>query len=214
MSLVQSKMLALGTQAPSFSLPDTSGSLVRLDDLKAVEALLVMFICNHCPFVVHASAQIASIARDYRHRSVGLVAINSNDPSVYPEDHPSLMAREQERRGYTFPYLYDESQAVARSYDAACTPDFFLFGSERRLYYRGRLDSTRPTRPGPDGHPPADAPVADGVELRGALERLLAGGPPPQPQHPSIGCSIKWRSTGSNPGANLANQGDAADGAE
>jgi peroxiredoxin len=176
-------MLALGTPAPDFALPDTAGATVRRDDFAKAAGLLVMFICNHCPYVKHVRGELARIGRDYPPRGLAVVAINANDASRYPDDHPDRMAVEARAAGYTFPYLFDESQSVARAYHAACTPDFFLFDRERRLVYRGQLDDARPGN---------DVPVT-GRDLRAALDALLAGRPVSAEQRPSIGCNIKWK---------------------
>jgi peroxiredoxin len=176
-------MLALGTGAPDFRLPDPSGRIVSRDDFDAHPALLVMFLCNHCPYVRHVVDEIARLGREYQARGVGVVAISSNDVERYPEDGPEGMAAFAETHAFTFPYLYDESQAVARAYQAACTPDMFLFDAARRLVYRGQLDGARPAN---------DVPV-DGRDLRAALEATLAGTPVPEPQLPSLGCNIKWK---------------------
>jgi peroxiredoxin len=176
-------MLELGTPAPAFSLPDTAGRVVSSDDFAAARALLVMFICNHCPFVQHVRAELARIGRDYAPRGVAIVAISSNDVAAYPDDSPERMRDEKKRAGYPFPYLYDESQEVAAAYRAACTPDFFLFAADRRLVYRGQLDDSRPGN---------NVPVT-GADLRAALDAVLAGRPVPEPQQPSLGCNIKWK---------------------
>lgn len=180
---VPSTMLALGTQAPAFALPDTDGRTVSLADFSDVPALLVMFICNHCPYVKHVQHELARIGRDYGPRGVGIVAISSNDAAAYPDDGPDLMRAERARVGYPFPYLYDETQEVAKAYRAACTPDFFLFDRQRRLAYRGQLDDSRPK----------NTVAVSGRDLRAALETVLAGRPVTDEQRPSIGCSIKWR---------------------
>ena len=176
-------MLALGTPAPAFSLPDTKGQTVTLDTFAGKRALLVMFICNHCPFVVHVRDELAAIGREYEPRGVGVVAINANDANHYPEDAPERMAEEVERVGYTFPYLYDETQEVAKAYKAACTPDFFLFDADRKLAYRGQLDDSRP----------GNGVAVTGRDLRSALDAVLAGEPVPGEQLPSMGCNIKWK---------------------
>ncbi len=181
MPAVESQMLALGTRAPQFSLPDPDGKLHSLQD--GASATLVMFICNHCPFVKHVREELARIGRDYGDRGVAIFAINSNDIDRYPDDGPGPMKREAETRGYSFPYLLDESQEVAKAYRAACTPDFYVFDADLRLVYRGQLDGSRPSN---------DKPV-DGRDLRAALDIALAGGPVIEPQTPSIGCSIKWK---------------------
>jgi thiol-disulfide isomerase/thioredoxin len=178
-----STMLALGTEAPDFELINIDGRPVKRDDFRGSKALLVMFICNHCPYVKHIAPELARIANDYQPRGVAVVAINSNDASKYPDDSPEQMIHEAEQRGYTFPYLYDEEQAAAQAYRAACTPDLFLFDQDFRLAYRGQLDSSRPGN---------GIPVT-GEDLRRALDLVLAGQEVPEPHRPSIGCNIKWR---------------------
>jgi len=180
-------MLALGTPAPAFKLPDTNGKTVSLSDFRG-KPVLVMFICNHCPFVKHLNAQLVQLGHDYQSRSVGIVAISSNDAANYPDDGPGKMKEEAKRLGYTFPYLYDESQAVAKAYRAACTPDFFLFDTEHRLVYRGQFDDSRP----------GNALPVTGKDLRAALDAVLSGKEVLADQKPSIGCNIKWK-TGSEP---------------
>jgi peroxiredoxin len=187
MAMTPSTMLPLGTPAPAFSLPDTTGKTVSLSDFRG-KPLLVMFICNHCPFVKHLSAQLAQLGRDYAPRGAGLVAINANDVSNYPDDSPAKMKDEVKRTGYPFPYLYDESQAVAKAYRAACTPDFFLFDTEHRLVYRGQFDDSRP----------GNALPVTGKDLRAALDAVLSGKEIPKDQKASIGCNIKWK-TGQEP---------------
>ncbi len=179
----ESTMLALGTQAPDFALKDTRGKSVSLGDFERSPVLLVAFICNHCPFVQHVRTAFADLAREYQARGVGVVGINSNDAVQYPADSPAEMAREVERAGYTFPYLYDESQEVAKAYKAACTPDFFVFDRARSLAYRGQMDSSRPGNGRPN----------DGADLRAALDALLAGRSVTSDQRPSVGCNIKWK---------------------
>ena len=187
---VSSTMLALGTFAPDFSLPDVvSGRTVRLADFAGQKALLVMFICAHCPYVVHVRAALAEIGREYSGKGVGIVAITSNDVTQYPEDAPEPTAKMAREAGFTFPVLYDESQAVAKAYTAACTPDFFLFDANRRLVYRGQLDDSRPGRG--EGRPGKG--TLTGADLRSALDALLAGQPVNPDQKPSIGCNIKWK---------------------
>jgi peroxiredoxin len=176
-------MLELGTAAPPFHLPDTDGSMVSLDDYADAPALLIMFICNHCPYVKHVRTELARIGREYAARGVGIVAISSNDAAAYPDDSPEAMKREKDSAGYVFPYLFDETQEVARAYEAACTPDFFLFDAGRRLVYRGQLDDSRPFN---------DVPVT-GVDLRAALDAVLAGRPVSDAQRASLGCNIKWK---------------------
>jgi thiol-disulfide isomerase/thioredoxin len=180
MPAVESRMLPLGTQAPEFSLPDPDGSVFSLRD--DVPATLIMFICNHCPFVVHVRDELTRLGSDYIPRGVAIYAINSNDVNTHPADHPRHMKVEAERSGYTFPYLFDESQSVAKAYGAACTPDFFLFDAENKLVYRGQLDDSRPSN---------NLPI-DGHDLRAALDAVLAFETPDAAQMPSIGCSIKW----------------------
>lgn len=185
MALTPSTMLALGTTAPGFRLPDPgTGEEVALEDFDRAPALLVMFICNHCPYVKHVAEELAKLGRDYLPKGLAIAAINSNDAANYPDDSPAMMAKEKVARGYEFPYLYDESQGVARAYDAACTPDFFLFDREKRLVYRGQLDGSRPGN---------GLPVT-GEDLRRAIDATLAGGTVGGDQRPSIGCNIKWRS--------------------
>jgi peroxiredoxin len=179
-----STMVALGTEAPDFTLPDVaSGGVVRRSDFDGRRALLVMFICRHCPYVRHVRKGLAELGRDFRDRDVGIVAISANDPAAHPEDAPPSLAEEAREAGYTFPYLFDETQEVATAYTAACTPDFFLFDADRKLAYRGQFDSSRPGN---------DAPVT-GKDLRAAMDAVLADRPVPQDQRPSVGCTIKWR---------------------
>lgn len=181
---MQSRMLALGTAAPPFRLTDTvSGKTVALADFAASRALLVAFICNHCPYVKHILAAFVDFAREYGPRGLAVIAISSNDISAYPADSPAEMAKLARAMNFTFPYLYDESQDVARAYDAACTPDFFLFDADRRLAYRGQFDAARP------GVVHRDA----GSDMRAAADAVLAGSPPAAKQIPSVGCSIKWK---------------------
>lgn len=184
-----STMVPLGTPAPEFSLPDVYGNRVSLSDFDGAKALLVMFICNHCPFVKHVRKTLADIGSEYQEKGVGVVGIMSNDVDAQPGDAPEKMAEEVLDAGYTFPYLYDESQEVAKTYGAACTPDFFVFDGSRRLVYRGQLDGARPGN---------DVPVT-GADLRAALDALLSGNAIPQPQLPSLGCNIKWK-PGNEPG--------------
>ena len=175
-------MLPLGTQAPDFSLVNTDSQTVSLSDFSGKPALLVMFICNHCPFVKHIAEELSVLGREYQSRGVGIVAISSNDSTKHPEDSPEQMVHESENRGYVFPYLFDEDQAVAKAYKAACTPDFFLFDGEQKLAYRGQLDASRPGN---------GIPVT-GTDLRSALDAILSGQPVTENQTPSIGCNIKW----------------------
>ncbi|MBB6429644.1 thioredoxin family protein [Algisphaera agarilytica] len=189
MAHTPSTMLALGTPAPDFALTDTDGSTVSLGHYTG-KPLLVMFICNHCPFVIHVAPELARLAADYGDQ-VGIVAVQSNDVANYPADAPDKMAEEKTKRGYTFPYLYDADQSVAKAYTAACTPDFFLFDAEHKLAYRGQLDSTRPYRISSGNYDDRNG-AANGEDMRAALDALLAGKPMPEQQWPSIGCNIKW----------------------
>ncbi|WP_425614316.1 thioredoxin family protein [Anatilimnocola sp. NA78] len=178
-----STMLPLQTQAPDFSLLNVDGQMVSLSDFKGQPGLLVIFMCNHCPFVKHVAPELARLAMDYMPRGIAVVGINSNDTSKHPEDSPEQMVHEAEQRGYAFPYLFDEDQDAAKAYHAACTPDFFLFDGDQKLYYRGQLDPSRPKA----------GDVADGRDLRAAMDALLAGKPAPEKQIPSLGCNIKWK---------------------
>ncbi len=183
MALTSSTMLPLGTEAPGFRLPDTDGKLVALEDVPGASALLVAFLCNHCPYVKHVRHELAGLAKEYQQKGVAVFGINSNDVANFPEDRPELMAREKVEVGYTFPYLYDETQEVARAYKAACTPDFYVFDKNRKLVYRGQLDGSRPGNPIP----------VSGKDLRAALDAVLAGNPVNADQRPSMGCNIKWK---------------------
>ncbi len=183
MTVTPSTMAPLGMEAPEFDLPDPEGERYSLDDFADAPALLVVFMCNHCPYVKHIQDELAAFASEYLERGLAVVGINSNDWDRYPEDRPEAMAREERRVGYPFPYLVDETQEVARAYGAACTPDFFLFDGDRRLVYRGQFDGSRPGN---------DVPVT-GEDLRGATDRVLAGEPVPEDQAPSVGCNIKWK---------------------
>ncbi len=178
-----STMLTLGTKAPGFSLPDTNGKTVSLSDFGDAPALLVIFMCNHCPFVKHVRTQMADLVKEYQAKGVAVVGINSNDVDNFPADSPANMAKEVADAGYTFPYLYDESQDVAKAYRAACTPDFYLFDGDRKLVYRGQMDDSRPG---------SNIPVT-GSDLRAALDAVLAGRQVPADQKASIGCNIKWK---------------------
>jgi peroxiredoxin len=184
MALTPSTMLPLGTTAPDFKLPDPDGKIVSRADFKDRSALLVLFICNHCPYVKHIRAGLAQLARDYLPKQVAIIGINSNDVANYPEDSPAKMKAEVKSAGYTFPYLYDETQAVAKAYRAACTPDLYLFDQNHRLVYRGQFDDSRPGN---------GIPVT-GTDLRAALDAMLAGRPVPPDQKASVGCNIKWKS--------------------
>ena len=178
----ESTMLPLGSTAPPFSLTNVDGQVVTLEDFADSRALLVMFICNHCPYVIHVAEQLAVLGNEYMQKGVGVVAVSANDISTHPADSPEQMVREAEERGYPFPYLYDEDQSVAKAYRAACTPDFFVFNQNKRLTYRGQLDDSRPE---------SGIPVT-GIDLRNALDATLAEQPVPDPQKPSLGCNIKW----------------------
>jgi peroxiredoxin len=178
-----STMLPLGTRAPDFALPNVDGRTVTLADAAGPRGTLVMFICNHCPFVKHVADQLAALGRDCLPRGIGVVAISSNDVSSHPADSPEQMVHEAEERGYVFPYLYDETQEVAHAYHAACTPDFFLFDGDCKLAYRGQLDASRPGN---------EIPVT-GADLRAAIDALVAGRPVATEQRPSLGCNIKWK---------------------
>jgi len=183
MVAVNSTMLPLGTKAPDFRLPDTGGKIVSLADFKAAPAFVVVFMCNHCPYVKHIREGLAKLARDYQAQQVAMVGISSNDVANYPDDSPAKMAAEAKSAGYVFPYLYDESQEVAKAYKAACTPDFYVFDKDQRLVYRGQLDDSRPG----NGMP------VTGKDVRSALDAVLTGKPVAATQKPSIGCNIKWK---------------------
>ena len=176
--------LALGTRAPDFALPDTvSGRTIRLTDFAASPAVLVTFICNHCPYVIHIRPAFVEFAREYQPRGLAVVAISCNDPEAYPQDSPDQMKIEAKKAGFTFPYLFDQTQQIAKAYRAVCTPEFYLLDSNLRVVYRGRFDASRPN---------SQIPLT-GAELRAAADAVLAGRPVAADQKPSIGCSIKWR---------------------
>ena len=177
-----STMLPLGTRAPEFSLMNVDGRIVSLADFQDAPALLVIFMCNHCPYVIHVAPELARLAAQYQAKGVAVVGISSNDVSKYPQDSPEQMVHEVELRGYSFPYLYDESQEVAQAYRAACTPDFFVFDADQKLVYRGQIDDSRPD---------TDIPLT-GADMRAALDAVLAGQPVSSVQKPSLGCNIKW----------------------
>lgn len=183
MAATPSTMLELGTTAPAFSLPDTDGRTVSLDDARGAPALLVMFLSNHCPYVKHLARALAELASDYAPRGVAIVGIMSNDVERYPADAPERMREAREAWGWSFPYLYDESQEAARAYRAACTPDLFLFDADMKLVYRGQLDDSRPS----------NAVPVTGRDLRAALDAVLEGRDVPAEQRPSLGCNIKWK---------------------
>lgn len=179
----ESQMLALGTVAPPFNLPDPDGRRFSLDESDGAAAYLIMFICNHCPFVKHVAAELAQIGHDYGSKNVAIFAINSNDIETHPGDSPAEMKKEIANRGYSFPYLFDRDQSVAKAYRAACTPDIYLFDGNRKLVYRGQLDASRPSN---------SIPVS-GSDLRAALDAVLDDMPVTKEQIPSIGCNIKWK---------------------
>ncbi len=184
MARTPSNMIPLMTTAPQFEILDTvSGKMMSLSQLKGEKGTVIFFICNHCPFVIHVNQELVRVARDYAEKGIGFIAISSNDVENYPDDAPDLMKKLAEEQGYPFPYLYDETQEVARAYDAACTPDIFLFDSDLRLAYRGQLDSSRPGN---------DIPVT-GEDLRKALDAVLENRSVPGEQKPSLGCNIKWK---------------------
>jgi peroxiredoxin len=184
MARTPTKQIPLGFDAPAFELPEPlTGKHVSLEDVKGDKGTLVMFICNHCPFVKHVVDELVAIGNDYMDKGIGMVAINSNDVENYPDDHPDKMRELAIEKRFPFPYLYDESQDVARAYEAACTPDFDLFDASGKCVYRGQLDGSRPGN---------DVPV-DGVDLRRALDQVLNGEKVPEDQVPSIGCNIKWK---------------------
>ncbi|QDV56106.1 thioredoxin family protein [Rosistilla oblonga] len=178
-----STMLPLGTPAPSFSLPDTDGNLVSPSDFTNSRGLLVIFLCNHCPYVKHVAPELARLTAEYAAKGIATVGISSNDVENYPDDSPEKMIEEKAAQGYDFPYLYDADQAAAKAYRAACTPDFFLFDGELKLAYRGQLDDSRPKN---------DIPLS-GSDLRDAMDAVLSSAAVPEPQKPSIGCNIKWK---------------------
>lgn len=184
MALTESTMLKLGTTAPDFALTDVvTGKTVRRDDFRANNGLLVLFICAHCPYVKHVEKGLAAFGKDYSGKPVGIVAISSNDAETYPEDNPAGLKRQAETHGFSFPYLYDVTQDVARSYKAACTPDIFLFDSDFKLVYRGQFDGSRP----------GNGVSVTGEDLRAATDAVLAGKKPSADQRASIGCNIKWK---------------------
>ena len=184
MAVTPSTMIALGTKATEFTLPDTvSGKNLSLSDMRSDKVTVIMFICNHCPFVKHVNAGLVKLANDYITKGVSFIAISSNDVINFPDDSPEKMKLLSEELGYPFPYLYDESQEVARAYDAACTPDFFIYDKDLKLAYRGQMDDSRPSN---------GLPVT-GKDIRAALDMLLAGKPVSAEQRPSIGCNIKWK---------------------
>ncbi len=184
MALTPSNMLPLNTSAPNFDLPDVvSGSTKSLNDVQGSNGTVIMFICNHCPYVIHVQDQIASLADEYLKKGVGFVGISSNDVQNYPADSPDHLKAQAENVGFNFPYLFDENQEIAKKYDAACTPDFYVFNTDQKLVYRGRIDESRPN---------SGIPVT-GKDLRSSLDKLINGEPQDNDQYPSIGCNIKWK---------------------
>lgn len=184
MSYVESVMIELGTKAPDFLLPDTvSGREMNFSDIKGEKGTVVMFICNHCPYVIHVNDQLIALASDYKKKGIGFVAISSNDVANYPQDGPELMKKHASKVGYNFPYLYDETQEVAKAYHAACTPDLYVFNKDEKLYYRGRID---------DAKPGSDRKIT-GKDIREAMDDMLEGRSAPEKQYPSGGCNIKWK---------------------
>lgn len=184
MGLTESTMMPIGTIAPNFHLRDVvSDNYYSLDDLASAQATVVMFICNHCPFVIHVNQGLVQLANDYKSKGVSFIAISSNDVEKHPDDAPDYMRIVAKVLKYPFPYLYDKRQEVARAYDAACTPDFFIFDKDRKLAYRGRLDESRPGN---------GIPIT-GEDMRSALDQLIAGGTVTEPHYPSAGCNIKWK---------------------
>jgi peroxiredoxin len=183
MTVTNSKMPALGTTAADFNLPDTAGNMVSIKDFSGAPVLLVIFMCNHCPFVQHILTEMVKLIKEYRAKGVAVVGINSNDVNSFPEDSPEMMSQMAEKHGFTFPYLYDQTQETVKAYNAACTPDFFLFDENRRLVYRGQMDDSRPGN---------KIPVT-GADLRAAMDAVLAGRKVNDRQKPSMGCNIKWK---------------------
>ena len=183
MVMIASTMLPLGTEAPDFALPDAENNLVSLSDFEEARALVVVFMCNHCPFVKHVIDEFVRLVKEYQPSGIAFVGINANDVNEFPEDRPEKMAQFARARGFTFPYLYDETQDVAKRYHAACTPDFFVFDEKRRLVYRGQMDDSRPG---------SSMPVT-GADLRAALDAVLEGEAVAAQQKPSMGCNIKWK---------------------
>ncbi len=192
MAMTASKMMDLGTQAPFFDLKNTENMNTSLNDFSGAKALVVLFICNHCPYVIHIAPALAELAKSYQEKGVAFVAINSNDTENYPADSFDKMAEEKALRGYTFPYLFDETQEIAHAYDAACTPDIFVFDAEQKLAYRGQFDSTRPHRISSGNYDSSQA-QASGEDLKQALNALVAGNTVDEKQIASIGCNIKWK---------------------
>lgn len=192
MAMTASTMMELGTQAPSFLLKNTENNMISLSDFSEAKVLVVLFICNHCPYVIHIAPTLAKLAEQYKNQDVQFIAINSNDTDEYPDDNFNNMVKEKALRGYSFPYLFDETQVVAQAFDAACTPDIFVFDSEQKLAYRGQFDSTRPLRLSSGNYDSAQSP-ATGEDLTTAIDGLLAGKTLSATQIASIGCNIKWK---------------------
>ncbi|MEL6986481.1 MAG: thioredoxin family protein [Bacteroidota bacterium] len=184
MAFTESNMIALESKAPDFTLPDTiSGKDLSLDTIKSDKATVIMFLCNHCPYVIHVNEEIVNIVNDYKSKGVAFIGISSNDVVNYPQDGPELMKIHAEKVGYDFPYLYDESQEIAKAYDAACTPDFYIFDGDLALKYRGRIDDSRPN----------SGKALTGKDLRSALDAILSNQAVDEKQYPSGGCNIKWK---------------------
>lgn len=192
MSLTESTMLELASSAPEFSLPSTDGNTVSIKDFADNPLLVVLFICNHCPYVIHIASALTALAKRYQEQGVAFVAINSNDTDTYPADSFDFMKVEKEKQGYTFPYLFDADQSVAKAYSAACTPDIFVFNDSRELVYRGQFDDTRPHRISSGNYDSSQSP-ASGDTLAAALNSLIKNEPLTGTQYPSMGCNIKWK---------------------
>lgn len=192
MAMTESTMMALGTKAPSFTLKNTENTMTSLSDFDGVKALAVFFICNHCPYVIHIAAKLAELAEYYKTQNIQFVAINSNDAESFPADNFDHMIKEKELRGYSFPYLFDETQEVAKAFDAACTPDIFVFDQQQQLVYRGQFDETRPTRIS-SGNYNSDNTLVTGKDLQSALDTLLVNQTVSENQKASVGCNIKWK---------------------
>ena len=192
MALTESTMMALKSTAPDFTLPSTDGGSVSLNDFSDAKGLAIFFICNHCPYVIHIAPALAKIAQEYQEKGIAFVAISSNDTEGYPADSFAMMKEEKAKQGYTFPYLWDEDQAVAKAYSAACTPDIYVFDADKKLAYRGQFDDTRPHRIS-SGNYDSDKTPATGKDLRAALDLIADGQAVPENQIPSMGCNIKWK---------------------
>ena len=192
MALTESTMMALQSAAPDFTLPSTDGGSVSLSDFSDAKGLAVFFICNHCPYVIHIAPALAKIAKEYQAKGIAFVAISSNDTEGYPADSFDMMKVEKEKQGYSFPYLWDEDQSVAKAYSAACTPDIYVFDADKKLAYRGQFDDTRPHRIS-SGNYDSEKTPATGKDLCEALDLIVEGKPVPENQIPSMGCNIKWK---------------------